>query len=133
MPGTTPLGLRYPYPWETVTAQSYQDLSEDIDAALDALDTMHTQRRVPAQAAVLQGGAGDSVPVSTFTNLTWTIESYDTASLVNLGVNNDRMTLTAGIWFASGWAITSGGTTTNATQLQLHVNTVLHTFHRIDN
>lgn len=133
MPGATPLGLRYPYPWETVTAQSYQDLAEDIDSVLDSLDLLHTSVRVPAQAAILHAGAGTSVTQAVTTNLTFDTESYDTASLANLGVNNDRLTLSSGIWFANGWAFTTGGTTTSGTQLQLMLATALHTFHRIDN
>lgn len=133
MPGTTPLGLRYPLPWETVTAQSFQDLSEDIDAALDALDIIETQARVPQQASVINGAGGNSVPVNVGTTLTYTIEEYDTGNLADLGVNNDRLTLSAGIWFVNGKASTSGGTTTSGTHLQLHVATVLTAFHRIDN
>jgi hypothetical protein len=133
MPGTTPLGLRYPLPWETVTAQSFQDLSEDIDAALDALDLIRTQARVPEQASVIQGGAGNALTQAVTTTLTYTIELYDTGGLSNLGVNNDRLTLSAGLWFCNGWAISSGGTTTTGSQLQLQVATVMTAFHRVDN
>lgn len=133
MPGTTPLGLRYPYPWETVTADSFQNLAEDIDTVLDGLDVLRLQARVPAQASVLQAGAGNNVTVAVGTGLTWDTEVYDTAGLVNLGVNNDRFTLSTGLWFCTAWANTSGGTTTTGTHLQFNVAGVLHTFHRIDN
>lgn len=133
MPGTTSLGLRYPMPWETVTAQSYEDLANDIDNVLDVLDALRTQARVPEMALVTYPGGGTSVAQGVTTLLTYGTEVVDTANLANLGVNNERLTLSAGIWFVNAYAITSGGTTTSGTQLQFHLNTALHSFHRIDN
>jgi hypothetical protein len=133
MPGTTSLGLRYPFPSETVTAQSYQDLAEDIDSVLDTLDALRTQARVPEMAIVQWPGGGTSVTQGVTTTLTYGTEVVDTAGLANLGVNNDRLTLSAGIWLINGWASISGGTTTSGTQLQFHLNAALHSFHRIDN
>lgn len=133
MPGITPLGIRYPLPWETVTAQSYEDMANDIDGVLDGLDLLRTQARVPEMALVDWGGVSTSVPQGVTTTLTYAFEDFDTAGLANLGVNNDRLTLSAGLWFVNAWASTSGGTTNTGTQLQLHLNTALHSFHRVDN
>jgi hypothetical protein len=133
MPGMTSLGLRYPYPWETVTAQSYQDLAEDIDGVLDGLDLLRTQARVPEMAIVQWSGAGTAVAQGVTTVLTYATEVVDTANLANLGVNNDRLTLSAGIWLVNCYCSITGGTTNTGTQLQFHLNTVLHSFHRVDN
>lgn len=132
MPGTTSLGLRYPLPSETVTAQSYQDLAEDIDSVLDTIDLLETKARVPQMAMVTLFGSTVSVPQAVHTLITFDIENIDNASIANLGVNNDRLTLSAGIWFVNGYALASGGTTVTAVQLQFYVNTVLHSFNRID-
>ena len=131
MPGVTPLGLRYPLPWETVTAQSFQDLSEDIDGVLDNLDVLRTSARVPQMASVFMP-ASTSVPQGVTTALTFTSELVDTANIVNLGVNNDRMTLGAGLWFCTGHAFLSGATTNTGTQLHFNLNSALVAFHRID-
>jgi hypothetical protein len=133
MPGMTSLGLRYPFPWETVSAQSYQDLAEDIDGVLDGLDLLRTQARVPEMAIVSWSGAGTSVTQGVTTTMTYAFEQVDTANLANLGVNNDRLTLSAGIWLINAYVSITGGTTTSGTQLQFHLNTALHSFHRIDN
>lgn len=132
MPGSTSLGLRYPLPWETVTAQSYQDLAEDIDSVLDTIDLLETKARVPPMAMVTLFGSNVTVPQAVHTVVTFDSEVMDNANLSNLGVNNDRLTLSAGVWFVNAYALATGGTTTTAVQLQFYVNTVLHSFNRID-
>jgi len=100
MPGATPLGLRYPLQGETVDATSWQNLAEDIDTLMTQLDGLRDANLRPITASVT--GSGGSAVTATGVDgvLTYNLESWDTANLANLGVNNDRLTLSTGIWFA---------------------------------
>jgi hypothetical protein len=100
MPGATSLGIRYPLEGETVTAQSWQDMADDIDALFTDLDTLRIAGLNRATASVSSSPAGVGGIVSgTTTTMTYTIEDWDTGGYANLGVNNDRLTLPTGLYF----------------------------------
>lgn len=99
MPGVTPLGLHYPLQGETVDAASWQTLANDIDGLMTTTQTLRTAAFKPPTASI---GNNGSLAVSTAsggsTIMLYNVVHWDNASLVNLGVNNDRITVTPGVW-----------------------------------
>lgn len=119
MPGMTSLGLRYPFMSEVVDAQSWQDLADDIDAQLTALDVLRDEVLHPQTASVSRF-LGSLVGLAANTNglCTFDTENWDVGGLANLGVNNERLTLTQGIWWVQASANIDFGTITTLTYVQ---------------
>ncbi len=112
MPGTTPLGLRYPLQGETVNATSWQNLATDIDTLMTTVDGLRDRALQPATASIIGSFSATSLATatdgvySTFVTVLW-----DTSGFANLGVNADRLTLSTGVYFARAQATLSGYTT----------------------
>jgi hypothetical protein len=102
MPGVTPLGLRYPYQGETVDATSWQNLANDIDGLMTTVQGLRDKAFRPPTASIGNSG-GNVLPVTTAsgatTNMLYNVTNWDTGGLVNLGVNNDRITVGPGLWW----------------------------------
>lgn len=126
MGGTTSQGLRYPYLDEVVTSVQQRNLAEDLDTQLTTDNTALTAglHRPSARAT---RSASLNAPGNTSVKTTWATEVYDTDTMINLGTNNDRMTVkTAGLWiFGFTLTPTNWGTTHIAWETQLLKNTVL--------
>jgi hypothetical protein len=103
MPGTTPLGLRYPFQGETVDATSWQNLATDIDGLMTTTQGLRTKAFHPQTASIGNSG-GNVLPVTTASGgsalMLFNVVNWDNASLVNLVANNDRITVGPGIWWA---------------------------------
>lgn len=115
MPGVTPLGLRYPYQNETVNAASWLNLANDIDALMTVTKGLRDKAFRTQTASVVNQGSS-SLAVNTASGATGTMlynkVNWDTNGLVNLGVNNDRITIGPGVWFVRfGIALLSSVTT----------------------
>jgi hypothetical protein len=113
MPGTTSLGLRYPLMGETVDATSWQNLANDIDALMTSIKTIRDKAfRTPTASIGVLGSAVNSAS-TVLVDQQFTIVHWDTNSMVNLGVNNDRITVPAGVWYVRFTCNSYTGTTTS--------------------
>lgn len=93
MPGaTTHLSLRYPYVTEVVTAQSYQDLANDIDTQFTVTDGIR-QLNLQKDTCNVSGGT-TAVAVNTFVNVAFTGSVWTKpAALHNTGVNPEQFVI----------------------------------------
>jgi len=113
MPGSTPLGLRYPFVGEAVDAQSYQNLASDIEASLTTLrNARNVAMRTPTCSIGNDGTLVPSLAANTDGVMTFNVTNWDTDGLSNLAVNNDRITVGPGIWWARVSAASITGFTT---------------------
>lgn len=116
MPATTPRGYEYPLysDMQNVPAR-IQALAEDIDVDVQSLyDAADAARNAPT-ASVDQ--LSDSIPNATLTTLSFDIELYDNAGMVNLGVDPTAISITStGLYLVSGTVHqnTAFGTVTTA-------------------
>lgn len=94
MPQNTPRG--YTYPEYTDLADfpaQVQDFAQDVDADVQAqADAVSAALDAPSARA--SASANQAIAVATPTFVTFATEEYDNAAMVNLGVNNDRITFT---------------------------------------
>jgi hypothetical protein len=94
MPANTPRGYSYPLYTDPADPQAaIQDLAQDVDTDVAALVARQTAALARASARV-SATANQNIPANTNTIVTWATEEYDNAAMANLGVNNDRLTLT---------------------------------------
>jgi hypothetical protein len=110
MPGTTSLGIRYPFQNETVDEVSWQNMANDIDALLTSLQTLQTAALHPMTCSLSSSGTVGVAPGGSVQQ-TFATEDWDVGGLANLGVSNNRMTLPTGLWYARYSAFASGYTT----------------------
>ena len=110
MPGTTSLGIRYPFQSETVTAQSWQNMADDIDGLLTSLQTLQTAALHPETASISSSGTTNPASGASVQQ-TFATEDWDVGNLANLGVSNNRLTLSSGLWYARYSSFLSGYTT----------------------
>lgn len=113
MPANTPRGYTYPLLSDTQNFPAQiQDLAQDIDADVEALDNA-IQAAFNRDSVRVSGPVGgtQSIPSSSSgASVTYSTEEYDNAGMANLGVLNDRVTVvnegiylvTAHITFAAG-------------------------------
>lgn len=126
MSGLTPRG--YPYPDYSDPADfpfQIADFAVNVDADVDNQVTLQ-QTALNAPSARVTASANQAITASTDTFLTFAVEAYDNASMVNLGVNNDRITFTqTGIYLIHAeciWA-GNGNATLGGRKLVLHTST----------
>lgn len=95
MPANTPRG--FPYPLYTDPANfptQSQNFANAVDADVQAqVNAINTALAAPSGRA--EATANQNIPASTPTFVTFATEAYDNAAMVNLGVNNDRITFTS--------------------------------------
>lgn len=130
MPVTDTFALRYPGPYDVVDATSWQNLATDIDAAMSTVDAKRALAAKPKSARILN----DSTQLLTngvLTVLTFSTEDWDIGGLANLGVNNDRLTLGTGLWLVVGGLTFFGMTVIDHVQVNITVNGVIYSEHRI--
>ncbi len=112
MPGFTQyLSLRYPLITEIVTAQSYQDLANDIDAQFTATDTIRQLNLHRSSCSVF--GGTTATTVAAFTNIAFTSSSWTVpAALHSTSVNPEQFVIqTAGLYYFSATLSVNGATT----------------------
>lgn len=123
MPGTTSLGIRYPYQNEVVDAASWQDMAEDIDALMTDLETLKDLARLRPSASITGGAAATATNnngIPTGYTLVW-----DTGGYSNLGVNPDRLTVPSGVYWGVTSGFLSGATTVTAKRVGLLHNSIV--------
>lgn len=95
MPANTPRGYTYPLYTDAANFPAQiQDFAQDVDLDVAALVT-RIGDALQSESARISATANQSIAVSTDTFATFAVEDYDNAAMANLGVNNDRITLTA--------------------------------------
>lgn len=104
MPANTP-NRAYTYPLYTDTQNfpaAIQDLAQDIDADVEAVENQILLSYNQPSAHI--SAAGQVIPSNVSTTCTFTSEDYDNDGMVNLGVNNTRITIqTPGIYVLNGF------------------------------
>lgn len=124
MPGTTSLGIRYPYQNEVVTAQSWQDMADDIDALFTSLDALTDLARLKPSASI-SGGAAATATNNNGIPTNYTTVNWDTGGYANLGVNPDRLTVPSGVYWGFCSGFLSGATTVTAKRVGLLHNSIV--------
>lgn len=104
MPGTTSLGIPFPYANEVADAVSVKNLADEVDVELNAAITAATlTTKRPAALVKRTSGTQSFATGAAFANLTYTTEMFDNDGMGNLGANNERLTVTtAGVYLISG-------------------------------
>lgn len=131
MPGSTSLGIPYPLQGETVDAASWQDMADTVDGLLTQLDTIRDVA-VSKPSVSISGG---TVVTATGVNGTvtgFTTEDWDTGGYADLGVNPDRVTVPAGIYFAVCEGSLTGFTTLTMMRLSILADGVIWGANNVD-
>ena len=147
MPQNTPRGYTYPLLSDVQNFPAQiQDLAQDIDADVEALDDA-IQAAFNRDSARLSGPVGGTQAVASGAagvTVTYSTEEYDNAGMANLGVNNDRLTIVNGgvylivahvtfgpgpntTWGARLQFVTTGATVLNPTRLTRQGHNTLST------
>jgi len=108
MPANTPRGYTYPFYTDPANPQAQiEDFARDVDTDV-AAQVARITAALNRPSARCSATANQSIPANTNTFATFAVEDYDNAAMVNLGVNNDRITFTStGIYMISAevnWA-----------------------------
>lgn len=123
MGGTTnSQALRYPYLNETITDASTKNLADDCAAQLLVQDGRRTAAIRKPIAWILRN-ANQSFADGVDTLVQFDTEIQDSDNLVNLGVNNTRITVPStllGIWYVTV-SVTNTGFTGSVTKGQLSI------------
>lgn len=130
MPVTSNYGLRYPGPYDTVDATSWQNLATDIDTVMSTVEAKRLAAAKPPSARIFNDSTQllvQGVPAT----ITFVTEDWDVGGLANLGVNNDRLTLGTGVWLVSAGMRFFGMTNVNEVEVNITVNGVNYCQYRI--
>lgn len=95
MPANTPRGYTYPlYSDPANPPAQIQDFAQDVDT-----DVQNQVNRIAGAlnrpSAECRATANQAIAANTNVFATFTTEEYDNAAMINLGVNNDRITFTS--------------------------------------
>lgn len=104
MPLTPTFDISYPCEADQIDCTVFSTFTEGIQAALvdvDALEPFVLHR--PAAYVQVQSGA-QTFPINVNTNIMFDTELFDNDTMVDLAVQNTRITImTAGIYMVTGW------------------------------
>lgn len=122
MPQNTPRG--YTYPLYTDLADfpaQIQDFAQDVDADVQAqVNRISTAMAAPSARVIAT--ANQNIAANTPTFMTFATEENDNAAMGNLGVNNDRLTITVtGIYLVQASVVfaSNGNAAVNGRQLAI--------------
>ncbi|RPJ37798.1 MAG: hypothetical protein EHM35_06005 [Planctomycetaceae bacterium] len=113
-----------------VDATSWQNLATDIDAAMTTIDAKRVLAIRPSSARILNDST-QLLTNSVLATLAFATEDWDNGGLANLGINNDRLTLTPGIWLVAAGVRPFGMTNVTHVEIQVSLNGVTNFQHRI--
>lgn len=126
MPGqTTNLGLRYPLINETVDAASFQNLANDIDGAVTTIQALRQLVTNRTRVSATVPSPGQSVPISTATNLLFTAQAFASPSnFHSTTTNTDQFVVQYnGLYLVMGTVIANPSTLpTGATSLMATIS-----------
>lgn len=125
MPANTPRG--YPYPLYSDPADfptQSQNFATAVDTDVQAQVASINDALFSPSAAV-SATANQAIANGTTTTVTFATEDYDNAAMANLGVNNDRLTITeTGLYLVSAFiTFAANGNVTGGRALQVNVTT----------
>lgn len=117
MPQNTPRGYTYPVYGDLANPPAQiEDFARDVDADVQAqVNRINTALNTPSAEG--RATANQAIAANTNVFMTLAVEEYDNAAMMNLGVNNDRITFTStGVylihaeanWVANGNATVGG-------------------------
>lgn len=122
MPSTPNWAIPYPCSGDNIDCTIFEDFTVAIQTAITTLDTLTTTalRRPTAKIT----GSGQAIAAGATTNATFSSEEFDTAAMANLGVNNDRLTVTSdGMYMITAWSdLGSPFTTMTSNSVAISVN-----------
>lgn len=111
MPVTPNWNIPYPCAGETIDCTVFQAFTQAIQDAVTGLGDLSND--ILNRPAAKVSGGGQAIAVGVSTNAVYTDELYDNAAMANLGVNNDRLTITtSGMYMVTGWWYPGSGFTT---------------------
>jgi hypothetical protein len=116
MPGATPrFAIPYPCLGDAINATAFSAWTTGIESAMaqvDAAETLALHR--PAASMTFPNAT--SLPVGVATNITYGTELFDTDNMIDLGSNNDRITIrTGGLYMVEASVCLSQGPLTTYT------------------
>ncbi len=116
MPGTTSrFAIPYPCLSDPIDASAFAAWTNGIEAAMAQVDATEAQALHRPAASVTFPNAL-SLPVGVATNVTFGTELFDTDNMVDLGSNNDRITIrTQGVYMVEASICLSQGPLTTYT------------------
>lgn len=122
MPQNTPRGYTYPLYGDPANFPAQmQDFAQDVDTDVQAQAT-RISGALNRPSARCSATANQAIAANTNVFATFATEDYDNAAMVNLGVNNDRITFTStGIYLVTAevnW-VPNGNATVGGRELQL--------------
>ena len=121
MPGSTPLGIPYPYQGETVNATSWQNMATAIDGLMTSLDAIRDGIETIPTARIEGGSANAVASATTVTVTNYNLVSWDNAGYANLGAFPSQLTVPPGLYY-----VTASGTfasTTTTAMARIHIIT----------
>lgn len=92
MPSTPNWNIPYPCSGDNIDCTVFEDFTQAIQDAITAVDALSVQVRNRPAAAI--DNSFNTIPVGVSTNVQFALEDFDNANMVNLAVNNDRITIT---------------------------------------
>ena len=126
MGGVTPIwAIRFPFIEEVINDVSTKNAADDMAAVLTGeLDADRDLSLKRASADAFRNGS-QSITANTETNVQFTSEPFDTDGAINLGTNNTRITVPAGMggrYWVFGNAVSITSTTWTSGQLAIAKN-----------
>lgn len=116
MPSTPNFAIPYPCSGTTIDCTAFEDFTEAIQDAIDAVSVAE-QAALNRPAAKVGDTDAQTFTVAVATNMTFVFEDFDNDAMANLGVNADRLTIqTDGIYVVSAMAQAAGSVTTLTSQ-----------------
>lgn len=121
MPANTPRG--YPYPLYSDPADfptQSQNFANAVDADVQA-QVASIADALQSPSAAVSATANQAIANNTVVTVTFATEDYDNAAMANLGVNNDRLTITeTGFYLLSAFVtFATSGTATGGRAMQI--------------
>lgn len=113
MPFTPNFNIFYPCAGDNIDCEDFQTFTDSIQAALATVDTAEQEVLQRPNARASAFSTGQTIAVTAATNVQFDVEFFDNDTMVNLAVNNERITIqTAGIYLATGSFLNGGPVTT---------------------
>lgn len=100
---TTLLGIPYPEDVEVVNSTHFKDLADAVDALM-AVDLTEINLGLKPSGARVHSTANQNFASATDVTAVFGAEDYDVGAMANLGVNNERLTITG-----DGYYLVNGG------------------------
>jgi hypothetical protein len=113
MPFTPGFDIFYPCEADAIDCTIFGTFADSVQAALNTVDLLETQVLNRPTAKIVTSAPPQTFIINTNTNVQFQTEVFDNDSMVNLAVNNDRITInTAGVYLVQSELTGLAGFTT---------------------